>query len=214
MGVQKRKAREKQARQEAILKAAQKVFFAKGLDQATIDDVAEKAELSKGTIYLYFKSKEELYMSVFLKGLDLLTARFRKLRRRFATLSAVELVREVRDIYYNFYMKYPEYFYISSLLYHGRVNAKIESETLEATHQKTQACLLVFSEIIERGIADGVFKEVDSWKTANGFWGAATGVMMLLNNEEYQTFIKIPVKELLVDTTELLIEGLKIEIER
>ena len=66
MGVQERKEREKQARQDAILEAAREIFFAKGLDQATIDDIAEKAELSKGTIYLYFKSKEELYISVFM----------------------------------------------------------------------------------------------------------------------------------------------------
>ncbi len=211
MGVQERKAREKKARQEAILKAAQKVFFSKGLDQTTIDDIAEQAELSKGTIYLYFKSKEELYISVFLRGLDILTNQFQKVRKYFKTARADDLIREIRDIYYKFFMEYPEYFYINSLLYHGRIKDKIDPFIWSLTHQQSKKCLLVVSEIIQKGIIDGIFREVDYWKMANSFWGAATGVMMILDDEEHRKFVGIPVKELLDYTIDMLIEGLKVE---
>ena len=127
MGVQERREREKQARQDAILEAAREVFFARGLDQTTIDDVAEQAEVSKGTIYLYFQSKEELYISVFMDGLDILAGQLRALRTEFAERQADELIRDIRDIYYAFYKKYPEYFYSHSLLYHGRIKALAEA---------------------------------------------------------------------------------------
>ena len=209
MGIQERKAREKHARQAAILKAARKVFFAKGLDQATIDDIAEKAELSKGTIYLYFQSKEELYLSVFLQGLDILTGHFQEIREQFATVSAEDLIRLSNDSYYGFFMDYPEYFYINSLLYHGRIKDKIDPQIWGVPHQKMETCLRVVAEIIQQGIARGEFQPVDSWKTANSFWGAATGVMILLNDAEHQKIVGIPVKELLDDTIETLIQGLK-----
>jgi AcrR family transcriptional regulator len=214
MGIQERKAREKRARQEAILKAAQKVFFSKGLEQATIDDIAEEAELSKGTIYLYFKSKEELYISVFTKGLDILISQFQKVREHFEHAEAIDLIRELRDIYYGFFMDYPEYFYINSLLHHGRIKDKIDPYIWALTHQKPKKCLAVVADVIRKGITDGLFREVDCWKTANSFWGIATGIMMIMDDEEHQKFIGVPTKELLDYTIDVIIEGLKTKKER
>lgn len=64
MGIAERKEREKQQRKEEIIQAAEKVFFSKGFEQSTMEDIAEEAELSKGTLYLYFKSKDDLHMAV------------------------------------------------------------------------------------------------------------------------------------------------------
>ena len=81
MGIAERKEREKQQRREEIILAAEKVFFSKGFDLSTMDDIAEEAELSKGTLYLYFKNKEDLHMAVARKSIRLLRA---------ATLQATE----------------------------------------------------------------------------------------------------------------------------
>lgn len=209
MGVQERRAREKQARQEAILDAAQTVFFAKGLDQTVIDDIAEEAELSKGTIYLYFQSKEELYVSVFLRGLDILSNQFQHIKDRFETSGADELLREARDIYYEFFIKYPEYFYINSLFYHGRIKDKISSDIWEATNERAKECLEVVSAIFEKGISEGMFRDIDCWKTAISFWGAATGVMMILEDEVDRKLANVSEKEMLDYMVEFLMKGLK-----
>ena len=47
-----------------IVKAANKVFGEKGYRQATMDDVAKKLGVSKGALYLYFASKEELFAEI------------------------------------------------------------------------------------------------------------------------------------------------------
>ena len=75
MGIAERKEREKQLRREEIVLAAEKIFFSKGFDPSTMDDIAEEAELSKGTLYLYFKNKEELYASLSLRILQYLHIR-------------------------------------------------------------------------------------------------------------------------------------------
>jgi AcrR family transcriptional regulator len=72
MGIAERKEREKQQRKEEIVLAAEKVFFSMGLEHATMDDIAAEAELSKGTLYLYFKSKEDLHLAVARKAIQLL----------------------------------------------------------------------------------------------------------------------------------------------
>jgi len=81
MGITERKERERQQRREEIILAAEKVFFSKGGDLSTMEDIAEEAELSKGTLYLYFKSKEDLHLAIARKSIHLLRA---------VTLKAVE----------------------------------------------------------------------------------------------------------------------------
>ena len=72
MGIAERKEREKQQRREEIVQAAEKVFFNKGFELATMDDIAAKAEFSKGTLYLYFKNKEDLHMAVARRSIQML----------------------------------------------------------------------------------------------------------------------------------------------
>ncbi len=80
MGIAERKERERLQRRNEILEAAEKVFFSRGIEKATMDDVAEEAELSKGTLYLYFKSKEDLHMSVAIKAIYLLATITREIQ--------------------------------------------------------------------------------------------------------------------------------------
>ncbi len=59
-----RKEREKLFKRSEILTAAAELFFHKGFTASTLDDIALKAEFGKGTIYNYFSSKEEIYLSI------------------------------------------------------------------------------------------------------------------------------------------------------
>lgn len=65
-----RREREKLNRHNDILQAARKVFASKDYASATLDDVATVAELSKGTIYLYFQNKADLFLSTFEMGME------------------------------------------------------------------------------------------------------------------------------------------------
>jgi AcrR family transcriptional regulator len=56
-------------RTAAILRAARRVFGAKGYDRATIDDVARAAGVAKGTVYLYYSSKRDLYWEALKQGI-------------------------------------------------------------------------------------------------------------------------------------------------
>jgi AcrR family transcriptional regulator len=71
MGRPKRKEREKleliEKRQTEILKAAEDLFLKKGLDKTTITDLSEASELSRGALYIYFKSKEEIAFRILVR---------------------------------------------------------------------------------------------------------------------------------------------------
>jgi len=74
-------------RRAEILAAAAKVFAGKGLDAARMDDIAKAARLAKGTLYLYFQSKDAIYQAVVQQALDTLavqTAKHVQLEKSFA----------------------------------------------------------------------------------------------------------------------------------
>ncbi len=68
MGIQERKQRERERRRQQIIVAAKRVFSEKGYSKSTMEDIAKEAELSPGTLYLYFKNKDELYASLSLRN--------------------------------------------------------------------------------------------------------------------------------------------------
>ncbi|MDL1898122.1 helix-turn-helix transcriptional regulator, partial [Anaerolineae bacterium CFX7] len=59
-----RRERERDARRQAILAQAKSVFAERGFLNATVEEIAERAELAVGTLYRYFQSKEEIYVSL------------------------------------------------------------------------------------------------------------------------------------------------------
>jgi AcrR family transcriptional regulator len=72
MAVADRRQREKLARRQQILDAARDLFFAKGFESTTVEEIAIRTELSKGAIYLHFPSKEEIYITLMLEGSQIL----------------------------------------------------------------------------------------------------------------------------------------------
>ena len=72
MSTAERRAREKAQRRRGILNAARQEFFERGFHSPTVDDVARRAEVSKGTIYLYYESKEVILAAGMVKACPLL----------------------------------------------------------------------------------------------------------------------------------------------
>ncbi|WP_321416458.1 TetR/AcrR family transcriptional regulator [uncultured Methanomethylovorans sp.] len=72
MAIADRRGREKEQRRNTIIDAAEKLFFSRGFDNVSMEDIAKEVELGKGTLYLYFKSKDSLFFAIiFRRWMDL-----------------------------------------------------------------------------------------------------------------------------------------------
>lgn len=60
-------------RRSTLLEAARRVFGGKGFEQATMEAIADEAKVAKGTIYLYYPSKQAIYDAAFAAGTAALT---------------------------------------------------------------------------------------------------------------------------------------------
>src|SRR5208337_5359628 len=100
MSVQERHRRERLARGQAILTAAAKVFARHGLEGATIEMVAREAEVAVGTIYLYFSSRDDLYLNLMAERAEQLRARYLEIQSR--GLPPVEELHKIAGAYLDY----------------------------------------------------------------------------------------------------------------
>ncbi len=79
---QERKQQERQARRRRIQRAAREVFAEKGYAKTSIEQVARQASLSVGAIYLYFRSKEDLYVSLLEETFEMFATELDQIHER------------------------------------------------------------------------------------------------------------------------------------
>jgi AcrR family transcriptional regulator len=176
MGIVERKEREREARRSAILDAAEFVFKSKGFANATMDEIAKKAELAKGTIYLYYKSKEELQIGLVMRGLDLMSEEFRIAAERVDT--AFEKLLTMGDAYWRFANTYPFYFATMHLMDVPKTEEEISEEPLRDLQNKTNAVWDSMIALIEQAKMEGkVLPEVNPLAFAMLLWMDTTSTL-------------------------------------
>lgn len=113
MGISERKHREKEQKKNLILDCAERLFFSKGYKDTSVDDIANCAEYSKGTIYLYFKSKDEIFMYIFHRAISLMYKMFKEFILK--ENNGIDKLRAIGEANFEFANKFPNYHYMMKL---------------------------------------------------------------------------------------------------
>ncbi len=178
MGIAERKEREKERRRLDIIDAAEEVFFSKGFEKSTMDDVATEAELSKGTLYLYFNSKDELFLEIIYRGNNILHNLFQKAADSDG--DGLCKVRAIGEAFIEFSNKYPNYY---NAFLHNQTQEICLDKALEAEEKifsLKERNMGLFIDVIKGGIEDGsLSSDLDPVKTALTLWAETTGVLLL-----------------------------------
>lgn len=183
MGVAERKEREKQQRRNDIIDAAEKVFFSKGYDNSSMDDVAKEAELSKGTLYLYFHSKEDLYAAIVGRGAKVMNQLFSEAVA--GQPDGLCKTKSIGQAFIKFFNDYPDYhdalmFDQSKLTVLDCDECLNEIAALEVKKRSNE----IFIGAIREGIADGSIRnDLDPVLTAMILWGQTMGILQLVKNK-------------------------------
>jgi AcrR family transcriptional regulator len=204
----RKKKKEKENRRNVILKAARRLFFERGFKSVTVDNIAERAEVSKGSIYLCFESKEEIYAQILIADNLALCERI----RNFAAIeaSATQLLLEFARIYVTFFLNDNELFRIlmTFMMQTGQMHLTPEQnvELIRSTNENIK----VISEIIQKGIDSGEFAPVkDMRKTQNAIWGMLNGIISLYLFTGNPTKRMERIHATVQDSLNVFIKGLK-----
>ncbi len=189
MGTAERKERERKQRAEQIISAAEKVFFAKGFDNSTMDDVAACAELSKGALYKYFNSKNELCIGIVGKSLAAISEAFEQVMEQ-GGMSGREMLRTAGLELLKFSRQHPKH-YCAMLNYrHHRGGCGSGSSYLRITLEENREINRQIAVMLETGIKDGSLRaDIDPETTATALWGDLGGLIpgFILSDMEMDT---------------------------
>ncbi len=155
-----------------ITDAAVDVFAEKGFHQARISDIARRAGVADGTIYLYFKNKEDLLLSIFEEKMDFLLGGLR------TALDGVEdPVERVRQFAIFHFKQVRENRSAAEVL---QIELRLSNKFLKDYRpEKLWAYLGMFGQIVREGQASGLFRaELDPFITMWAFFGGLDEIAM------------------------------------
>ena len=209
MTTRARREREKEERRQSILRAAREVFFEHGFYRATVDNVAEQAEVSKGTVYLYFESKETILAHLLLEGLDELVGELEQAYAAEKPLQADERLRRLGQAYLQFFQREPLYFRFLMAMDRGQFQEAVTPQVYQEVLETSLEGLNWVIRAVEQGIEDGLFGCCDARQAAATLWATLNGVLELMNHPLRREMVGVGTEVLYRTAMETVIWGLQ-----
>ena len=183
-----------------IIESAKKLFNTKGVEQTTMDDIAKEADYSKSTIYVYFKSKDEIYYSIAGEYMNLLKERLEDCTIKLE--DSEDCYYKICNTIFKFQQQYPLYF--ETLI--GEINVDPQQlkqdNILKEIYNTGEEINNIISRVLQFGI-DNQFirKDIELIPTVMYLWSAISGIIIMaqkknkylelrmgFNLEEYMNF--------------------------
>ncbi len=207
MGIQERKEREKARRRQQIIVAAKRVFSAKGFNKATMEDIAKEAELSPGTIYLYFKNKDELYASLSLRILHYLYLRVEQLNSE--DIAATKKTDALKDVLYDVYKFDPLIVINMFHLQSSETLKNLSPKLLGEIKELSQKALGIMENIFRDGIESGDFIDLHPVAMADIAWALFSGIILWEESKRILNSDKDYLKDTLGMAFDIFSRGIK-----
>ncbi len=185
MGIAERKQREKEARIRQIQNSAASIFYKKGYGDTTMDEIAQAAEISKATIYLYFKSKEDLYFGIIEPALNKLGKRLVKIAGDKSEAADLT-VKKLTDATYDFYEHTPDAYHLVSRYNAAEFARLLPPGKLDHLKALMRSNLDQLEAAVRKGIQQGIFNKVDPRLVSIIIWNCFMGVIQYQENRMEQ----------------------------
>jgi AcrR family transcriptional regulator len=177
MGIQERKEKEKERRRQQIMVAAKRVFSTRGFSRATMEDIAREAELSPGTLYLYFKNKEELYASLSLRVLQYLLIRLEHVSRD-RSRPAEEKLESLGDALYDVYAFDPLTIINMFHLQSSETLKNLSADLMAEIKRLSKKAIGIITSLFEEGIDAGRFIDRHPVAMSDILWSLFSGIVL------------------------------------
>lgn len=187
-----RKERERINRKESIIDAAIHVIHLRGFEGATMKEIAKKAELGKGTLYLHFKSKVSIYLAICNRGSLVLNDELSNVLSK--DMKGLQMVEVMGQVYLNFVQKNPLYF--DAFNYYEGILDKVKYKDnlmIKQCEENARQAMTYIVRALQIGMQDGSIRDTINPKELGLIiWGASKGVMHLAfmkNRQHHHTFL-------------------------
>ncbi len=207
MGIAERKQREKESRSRQIQEIAAELFYKKGYAETSLDEIARRAEISKATIYLYFKSKDDLYYQIVEPALAELSRRLVGIAGNSeepAEITVRKIIDATRDVFFND----PGSYHLVSRYNAAEFKRLLPKNRLDNLKSLMRSNFHQMEQAVQKGIDQGVFHDADAKLVSIILWNCFMGVIQFQENrmDSERTDYRRPTIDAAVD---LILKGLK-----
>ena len=172
----------KKQRYEAIVDAAEKVFFSKGIENASMDQVAKQVGLGKGTLYLYFESKNALYRAILYRAFATIKKQIEEALNEADT--GFENMKTILKVYLEFFYNYPDYFNAILHFQNDVFNLEAMASDQQVYLAEGLTIIEMGAQLIEKGQQDGSIRsDLKAIEAAYVLWGQTMGVLQLVQKK-------------------------------
>jgi len=180
--IQSRKRRERSQRIQSIIEAAKAVFFSKGYLKATMEDIALEAQVSKPTIYQYFKTKDDLFFSLMIPVVEDSGRQMEEIEKRLSAgryRSGRELVEDIFRGCLHSYEMDPAAFRVNQLFQQTGLVWELDDSTRQQIQEIGKNNYIVTRRMMKMGMSLGLLKQRNVYQLVDIFWGGFLGVVQI-----------------------------------
>lgn len=206
MGTAERKLREKEQRRQYILDTAERIFFKQGADVVTMDDLARATELSKGTLYLYFRNKEALFLAINVRAKKQMREMMEQTLHSAPEANGLQQVQALGRAYIAFAMDYPDYYQMTLRCFTLETTHLDQDRYADEAHYHGEKCFEMLMQALQKGQADGsIAQDLEIGPTALVLWGQLNGLMQVLDvkGPYFQRKLKVTADAVIASCLEL-----------
>src|SRR5512143_3299273 len=169
MGVMERRRREREVRRESAIDAAMSIYEEEGYHAITMDKIAERAELSRAALYLYFKNKEEILVSAIVAHADYFASVLNEVYdNRESTKN--RLLEKLCECFQKFYEKDPAAFTAWQYFHQSDVIGNLSPELRDILHEAGAKVVALQHKVVEHAITVKVFADCDYRALSEVIW--------------------------------------------
>src|SRR5690606_37932889 len=152
--------------------AAERVFLERGIAGATMDQIAGAAELSKGTLYLYFQNKSELYLGIATRALEQLIDIWQSVKDAGRYATGFDWYKMTLEAYLEYALAHPDRFRVALGWSSAEYRLPENSPAFAKYQQMIQRSAGFGHEALELGKQDGSVRvDLDVTTTSLHVWG-------------------------------------------
>ena len=178
MGVAERREREKQQRREHAIQAAMEIYDEDGYYAITMDKIAERAELSRAALYLYFKNKDEIFISTIMDHMEYFCSLLKDVYNRRKSIHE-KLLEELWACFIKFYQKDTVAFNVSMYFHQNEAVRNLADDLRQLLYEAGSNAVAYQHKIAEYGVEKGIFIDCNPRTLAEVIWSSFLGIMQV-----------------------------------
>ncbi len=178
MGVIERRKREREIRRELAIDAAMAIYDEEGYHSITMEKIADRSELSRAALYLYFKNKEEILISAIVSHADYFAGLLEEIYDNRERLKE-RLLEKLWDCFKAFYEKDPVAFTAWQYFHQSEMIGNLPGELRDILHEAGSKVVSLQHKIVAYAVEEGVFIPCDPRALSEVIWSLFLGIAYL-----------------------------------